>query len=297
MDGAYNFRVIQYANGSVEIRKYSSPVNAIYTGETAIEPIYKKPKKRESQKEYNPFTDEMERLPTFEESERSARNSLNRTKQNIYKYSRQANWEYFITLTFDGTKVDRYDFDICIKKANKWFNNQKSRYAHDLKYLFVPEQHKDGAWHIHGVICDIGEMKLTDSGRVAIGKKSYIRSTKNANYPTIYNLSGWRFGFSTATKVKDKHKVANYITKYLTKDLCECTFGKKRYYKSYNIPEPEEKGFIVEPHEYADFLQTIENSIGLTLVHEKEVTGEHQSVTYRYYQEEREEKENGKRKT
>lgn len=297
MDGAYNFRIIQYANGSVEIRKYSSPVNAIYAGESTIEPIYKKPKKRESQKEYNPFTDEMERLPTFEESERSARNSLNRTKQNIYKYSRQANWEYFITLTFDGAKVDRYDFDICISKVNQWFKNQKRLHAPELKYLYVPEQHKNGAWHIHGVICDIGEMKLTDSGRVAIGKKSYIRTTENANYPTIYNLSGWRFGFSTATKVKDKHKVATYITKYLTKDLCECTFGKKRFYKSRNIPEPEEKGFIVEPHESVDFLQIIENSIGLILVHEKEVTGEHQSVTYRYYQEEREEKENERRKT
>lgn len=297
MDGAYNFRIIQYANGSVEIRKYSSPVNTIYTGETTIEPVYKKPKKRESQKEYNPFTDEMERLPTFEESDRSARNSLNRTKQNIYKYSRQADWEYFITLTFDGAKVDRYDFDICMNKAVTWLKNQRYRCAPDIKYLFVPEQHKDGAWHIHGVICDIGEMKLTDSGRVVIGKKSYIRTTENTNYPTIYNLSGWRFGFSTATKVKDKHKVATYITKYLTKDLCESTFGKKRYYRSRNIPEPEEKGFIVEPHEYADFLQTIENSIGLTLVHEKEVTGEHQSVTYRYYQEEREEKENERRKT
>lgn len=292
MDGAYNFRIIQYANGSVEIRKYSSPVNAIYTGETTIEPVYKKPKKRETQKEYNPFTDEMEKLPTFEESERSARNSLNRTKQNIYKYSRQANWEYFITLTFDGAKVNRYEYVECMNKAVTWFKNQKNRYAQNIKYLFVPEQHKDGAWHVHGVICDIGEMKLTDSGRVAIGKKSYIRTSKNANYPTIYNLSGWRFGYSTATKVKDKHKVATYITKYLTKDLCESTFGKKRYYRSRNIPEPEEKGFIVEPHEYAEFLQTIENSIGLTLVHEKEVTGEHQSVTCRYYQEESEEKEN-----
>lgn len=297
MDGAYNFRIIQYANGSVEIRKYSSPVNAIYEGETTIEPIYQKPKKREGQMEYNPFTDEVERLPTFEDSERSARKSLNRTKQNIYKYSRQANWEYFITLTFDGAKVDRYDFDVCMKKTYQWFNNQQKRYAPNIKYLYVPEQHKDGAWHIHGVICDIGEMKLIDSGRVAIGKKSYIRTTENANYPTIYNLSSWRFGYSTASKVKDKHKVATYITKYLTKDLCESTFGKKRYYRSRNIPEPEEKGFIVEPHEYADFLQTIENSIGITLVYEKEVTGEHQSVTYRYYQEEREEKENGRRKT
>lgn len=63
MDGAYNFRIIQYANGSVEIRKYSSPVNAIYEGESTIEPIYQKPKKREGQKEYNPFPKRMSDQP------------------------------------------------------------------------------------------------------------------------------------------------------------------------------------------------------------------------------------------
>ena len=83
MDGAYNFRIIQYANGSVEIRKYSSPVNAIYEGETTIEPIYQKPKIRNPPKEYNPFTDENAGIENFniksgnfgtpKENERSAR--------------------------------------------------------------------------------------------------------------------------------------------------------------------------------------------------------------------------------
>lgn len=292
MEGAYNIRVIRYENGSFEIRQYSNPVNAIYEGETSVTPIYQTGKKRKVNLEYNPFTDEMEKLRTIEDAERSAKNSLNRTKQNIYKFSRQADWEYFITLTFDGSKVNRYDFDECMGKANNWFNNQKKRKAHDLKYLFVPEQHKDGAWHIHGVIADVGEMSFADSGRVAIGEKAYRRSDVNSEFATIYNLSGWRFGFSTATRVRDKYKVASYITKYITKDLCESTFGKKRYYRSRNIPEPIEKGFIVEPKDFDSFMTGMVDSFGCGMVYQKEVNGLYQSVTYRFYQEEREDKEN-----
>lgn len=292
MEGAYNIRVIRYENGSFEIRQYSNPVNAVYEGETSVTPIYQTGNKRKINLEYNPFTDEMERLRTIEDAERSAKNSLNRTKQNIYKFSRQADWEYFITLTFDGSKVNRYDFDECMGKANNWFNNQKKRKAPDLKYLFVPEQHKDGAWHIHGVIADIGEMSFADSGRVAIGKKACRRSDVNSEFATIYNLAGWRFGFSTATRVRDKYKVASYITKYITKDLCENTFGKKRYYRSRNIPDPLEKGFIVEPKDFDSFMTKMVDSFGCGLVYQKEVNGLYQSVTYRFYQEEREEKEN-----
>ena len=292
MEGAYNIRVIRYENGTFEIRQYSNPVNTIYEGETSVAPIYQTGKKRKVNLEYNPFTDEMEKLRTIEDAERSANNSLNRTKQNIYKFSRQADWEYFITLTFDGSKVNRYDFDECMGKANNWFNNQKKRKAPDLKYLFVPEQHKDGAWHIHGVIADVGEMSFADSGRVAIGEKAYRRSDVNSGFATIYNLSGWRFGFSTATKVRDKYKVASYITKYITKDLCVSTFGKKRYYRSRNIPEPIEKGFIVEPQDFDSFMTEMVDSFGCCMVYQKEVNGLYQSVTYRFYQEEREEKEN-----
>ena len=292
MEGAYNIRVIRYENGTFEIRHYSNPVNTIYEGESSVAPIYQTGKKRKVNIEYNPFTDEMEKLRTIEDAERSAKNSLNRTKQNIYKFSRQADWEYFITLTFDGSKVNRYDFDECMSKANKWFNNQKARKAPDLKYLFVPEQHKDGAWHIHGVIADVGEMSFADSGRVAIGEKAYRRSDVNSEFATIYNLSGWRFGFSTATRVRDKYKVASYITKYITKDLCESTFGKKRYYRSRNIPEPIEKGFIVEPQDFDSFMTEMVDSFGCCMVYQKEVNGLYQSVTYRFYQEEREEKEN-----
>lgn len=283
MDGPYNIRIIEYENGTVEIRNYDKPVNAVYDGESSISPIYQKSKKRKKNLIENPFTGELEHLKTFDDAARSDRVSMNRTRNNVYKYSRQADWEYFITLTFDSTKVDRYDFDVCMKKSRKWLSNQQIHYAPDLKYLIVPEQHKDGAWHIHGVLACVGDMKITDSGRVSKDGKAYVRDATNCKYPTIYNLSGWKNGWSTATKVRDKHKVASYIVKYITKDLCSVTSGKHRYYKSNNIPEPVEHGFIVSPDDMPDFIQTLENSYGMSLVHHKKLESIYQIVSYRYY--------------
>lgn len=50
MEGAYNLRVIEYANGTVQIRKYSTPVNAVFDAETSVTPVYQKPKRESVQK-------------------------------------------------------------------------------------------------------------------------------------------------------------------------------------------------------------------------------------------------------
>ena len=52
-----------------------------------------------------------------------------------------------------------------MKKAHKWINNCKNRKARELLYLLVPEQHKDGAWHIHGLLCNTTGLTFTDSGK------------------------------------------------------------------------------------------------------------------------------------
>lgn len=88
--------------------------------------------------------------------EASLRASMRRSKKQIYYLARSNVWEWFVTLTLDGKKIDRYDFENASKKVRKWFENIKRRKAPDLYYLIVPEQHKDGAWHFHGLLggCD-----------------------------------------------------------------------------------------------------------------------------------------------
>jgi hypothetical protein len=281
----YNVKILTFQNGLVEIRRYTDGINMDIDSLLVADGYIDEKKPKSPDKEYNPFTDKMEHLPSFVEAEnnqiRSARVSLSRTKNSIYNYSRQVKWEYFITLTFDSVTVDRFDYKACVQKLKFWLNNQKKRYAPELYYLCVPEMHENGAWHIHGLLAQVSKMVFEDSGRVSVGGKAVRKEKVKGDYQTIYNLSGWKFGWSTATKVRDTDKVSNYITKYITKELCEHLKGSNRYFRSRNIPEPEESHFIVEPKDFNDFVQMYMDSVGADFSYQKSISG-YTTVDYIY---------------
>lgn len=251
---AYNLKIIEFPNGEVQTRYYDKPMVS-----TKEECMYE-----DSNEIINPFdyskTKRLEDIEnkrelTPEEKENNRYRNFNRTKQMVFQYARCANWEYFITLTFSGDKVDRYNFDECSKKARAWLHNQRTRYAPDLMYLLVPEQHKDGAWHFHGLLANTGNMSFIDSGHKDKGD-------------IIYNMVKWQYGFTTATRVKDIHKVAKYIGKYITKSLCDITPGRKRYFPSHNLPMPKVSTMYIDSDdEYEKVMEMLEESLGKKIAH------------------------------
>ena len=160
--------------------------------------------------------------------EHSKYTSLNRTKQTIYDYAFANDWTngYFFTITFNGELVDRYNYKECYNRIYQFLKNVKSKNP-NFKYIFVPERHKDGAWHFHGIAVDCDNLKLVDSGTVKNGKP-------------IYNINSrsFKYGFTTVSKIEDTKKVSAYITKYITKDLVEHTKGQHRYLFSKNLDTP-----------------------------------------------------------
>lgn len=167
---------------------------------------------------------------TKEEKERNDFNNMlhslivsrNRTKQKIYNYARSNKWEWFFTFTFDPKKVDSMDYDEITVVMSDWLNymlhyNKTKR----LKYLIVPEKHKSGAWHFHGVFSgiDYDSWKLMFSGKYKNGEP-------------IYNVDSFPYGFTTATAVHNTQAVSHYICKYITKDLFDSLKNKKRYWVS-----------------------------------------------------------------
>ncbi len=190
-----------------------------------------------------------------EDREKSIYQSMARTKKSIYDYAFANDWEWFLTFTFNPQIVDRYNFDDVSKKMSNWFNLTRKRKSKDLKYLCVPEQHKDGAWHFHAIISNIGNLAMIDSGKTD--------STGKA----IFNIKDFRLGFSTATKVSDTSKVSSYISKYITKDLVEHTFNKKRYWVSKNLNRPIEiKTFHDSEHYEQKLLNNIQYSEGFKMI-------------------------------
>ncbi|MEM0174388.1 MAG: hypothetical protein QXI16_07785 [Sulfolobaceae archaeon] len=157
----------------------------------------------------------------------SYKRSNRRSKNMIFDYSRSNDWQWFLTLTFDPEKVDSFNYELCTKKLSQWLNNIRKRHCPDMKYVFVPELHKSGRYHFHGIMSDCEGLEFVDSGHV----------TKNGQ--VIYNVGKYRFGFTTATKVVDSQKVSMYLAKYVTKELASLTKGKRRYWHSRNCNVPE----------------------------------------------------------
>ena len=223
----YNFVVREY-QGLKEIRYYSSPIK---TDEDRIKPRKKRVKserKRLALVSENPFTGEqiiewLEDDPNEERNLRCLYDSLSRTRRAIYDLCMSNKWDYFLTFTFRKEVVDRYNYEDCSKKMMIWVNNVKKLFAPNLKYVIVPEQHKDGAWHFHGLLADVGDLSFIDSG---------LTDSKGR---TIYNLFEYKFGFTTATKVTDSLATCLYVQKYITKGLCEKLMNKKRYWCSRNL--------------------------------------------------------------
>lgn len=176
---------------------------------------------------YNPFTDEVEYLECEPDTKESSRISASRTIHKIYDIARSNYWEWFLTFTFSPEKVkDRTDYKELSSKLSNWLSRMRKE-CPDMVYLVVPELHKDGkSYHFHGLFANIDNLGLVDSGKV----------DKNGN--TIYNVGSYKFGFTTAERIRDLGRSCSYLSKYITKDLCVVTKGKKRYWSSRNVKLP-----------------------------------------------------------
>ncbi len=256
---AFNVRVYNYVDGQ-QIRIY----NTCYNCENKDDVFEKNKQKKDdiditgveneeiwkNIEKYEPYLGEMlEDWERVAKEKRSKNSSMSRTIKRIYEITRSNEWEYFVTLTFNPEKVDSFDYSEVVKKLSKWINNLKDRYAPDLKYIVVPELHKSGRFHFHGLFSDIGNMQLVDSGK------------RLPDGSIIYNIGNYKLGFTTATKIKDTGRVSSYVTKYITKEFVAVTLNKKRYWCSRNLDEVFIQEFVLAPDEVAQMIEDLSEHI------------------------------------
>lgn len=164
-------------------------------------------------------------------------------------------FDLFATFTFSQ---DRSDVEKCKLKMYNHIKNQRDR-KHRFDYIIVPEYHSDNiSIHFHALLANYpGD--LMDSGK------------KTRRHQTIYNITDYRSGFSTATKISDKDKVAYYIKKYITKDMPQFQ-NKQRYWCSSNLIRPRK---IMNPPltilQKANFTPVIHTE-RLTVYHARDVS-------------------------
>lgn len=142
-----------------------------------------------------------------------------RARQRVWDIARANDWDYFFTLTLDPAKVDRFDYSAVVEEL-KAFTRSLHHYGCD--WLIVPEQHKSGAWHFHGLLRGNPPVKLA-------------KVLKDGT--CLYNFDNYDLGFTSLSRVKDSQSVATYLTKYLTKEMV-VPKGRKRYWASRGLNLP-----------------------------------------------------------
>lgn len=231
--------------------------------------------KRDSSDKLAELWDTFEEMPDVErsqyqlarreaaEAERAARNldrAKRRARSALRDLARANDFTHFVTLTLNPEKVDRYDMSSITKILNSWLDNHVRRSG--LRYVLVPERHKDGAVHFHGFFNDA--LPLIDSGTVIPpegGKPRKPRSAAQraawlaAGGHAVYNLPAWTLGFTTAIELYgDRYAAIGYVCKYITK--AQEKIGGRWYYSGGALQRPEVEFCRVE----FDQLSGIENA-------------------------------------
>ena len=118
----------------------------------------------------------------------------------------------FATFTYrPDESLDKSSYEDCYKLLGTWLSNRVQRSG--LKYVIVPERHRSGDIHFHGIL-NSSALKLVRA-RGPSGR-ALTREGK-----PIYNLEDWKHGFTTAQIIGggevDREKVAKYVFKYMGK--------------------------------------------------------------------------------
>ena len=177
--------------------------------------------------------------------------SMRRARAKLRRLALSNEFSHFVTLTLDKEKVDRYDPKAIMQKVNRCLDNLVRR--HGLKYILVPEQHKDGAYHFHGFIA--GDLRLEDSGTIDLPWEEKPKRPRDdqerADWLSrgghvVYNWPQWPLGFTTALQLYGTYSAAvAYVCKYIGKQQGQRPMGRW-YYSGGGLKEPQRQYTTLE---------------------------------------------------
>ncbi len=186
--------------------------------------------------------------------------SILRSKSKIFELAYCNPWDWFFTGTINPNKQERTDLDLFHNQLIQWLRDYNKKYNLNIKFLFVPEKHKDGkSWHVHGFIYGLPVEHLT---QFQVGDKmGKGLADKVLNGDIVYNWKAYfnRFGFCDLEPIRNHEAVSKYVTKYINKELASSVteLNAHTYYHSRGLKfaELKEKGTM----NWDDIVPTFEN--------------------------------------
>lgn len=176
-------------------------------------------------------------------NEEKLRNNITRARNKIIEYGLCNDFDYFCTFTLDKKKYDRHNLPDFISHLGIFIQNINARSDADIKYVLIPEQHKDGAWHLHGFMKGIPKRMLKLFNRK--GKEKLppfiVQGLKSGRQ--LYDFPKYResFGFCCLEPINSKIGATMYMCKYMSKEISSNVreLGAHLYYCSKGLKKAE----------------------------------------------------------
>lgn len=154
---------------------------------------------------------------------------------------------YFFTGTFDPKRWDRTNFRELHSSLTRWLRRR------GIKYILIPEPHKDGSIHFHGFFNEtiepyLAKFDLTQKlpKRITDGIKE---DREIMNCPEYAKMFGW----VSIERIRNLEACAVYVSKYVSKsfDNQGSRYTYHRYFCSKGLKHPE---FILKSYkDYSDY--------------------------------------------
>jgi len=182
-----------------------------------------------------------------------------RAKSAVRDLAMCSGFRWFVTLTLSPEEIDRHDVAEITRRLNHWCDNHVRR--NGLAYVLVPERHKDGAIHFHGLFNQAVRTEAEAEGRAAYAGQgpaalppmlAVDSGHRDSGGHRIYNLPAWDLGFTTAVELYGEQRQAvAYVCKYIGKQIgADGTPGKvggRWYYSGGNLRRPAVDFMDVDP--------------------------------------------------
>ena len=179
--------------------------------------------------------------------------AISRARRTVLELGLCNDWKYFATFTIAKEKHDRRDLQSFHKRFTQWLRDIRKKYPDvSISFVLVPEQHKDGSWHMHGLFSDITPLLVSFRDLADCGENLPLKLVENG----YFNWQDYqkKFGFCSFGVIRDKVAAGFYITKYLSKSLSDSAInvGLHLYYASRGLHRAQLHGDIYGHCGYLD---------------------------------------------
>lgn len=177
------------------------------------------------------------------EAEKAAnhRRAVRKAVQTVRFLCNQMHADRLLTLTYRANQEDREQVKIDFKQFLKyvrhgWAGVESPFKSVDWRYVAVLERQGRGAYHVHIAVQGYQPIKFI---RACWYKALGAPGAVGVDTPGQVDITSPRMDFGSSRKREwATHRLASYISKYMSETFDESSFEKKRYWRAKDIERP-----------------------------------------------------------